>query len=77
MTIIIKNIHSFLGYLYEQDYEKAFFNYQLSVKYPNSNDHYKLGCFYENGKGVKQDYLKAIEHYKLAADLNNSCGYII
>ena len=36
-----------------------------------------LGVCYENGRGVKQNYTKAIEYYEKAANLGNSNAMII
>ncbi len=38
----------------------------------NAIAHYNLGYFYDSGKGISQDYQKALYHYKKAADLGNS-----
>lgn len=38
----------------------------------NASAYYNLGYFYNFGKGVEQDYQKALYYYKKAADLGNS-----
>ena len=54
-------------------------NYQEAIKYHrkaakkgNAKAMYYIGCFYEYGKGVKENRYKAIEWYEKAAELGES-----
>lgn len=38
----------------------------------NASAYYNLGYYYDEGKGISQDYQKALYYYKKAADLGNS-----
>ena len=54
------------------NYEKA---QQLLLQAAEQGDHraqHGAGVMYENGRGVKQDYAKAIEWYKKSASKGNS-----
>ena len=56
----------------EYYYSKAFhgFNYIETMK-PNNYIEYRIGKFYDSGKGVKQDYNEAANWYQKAADQNH------
>lgn len=53
----------------KEDYSNAI---QLANQIPdNSRAQFILGCLYQNGEGVQQDYHKALEWYTKSADNNN------
>lgn len=47
---------------------------QKTNKYLKGYSHYKLGYMYAYGEGVRQDFNKAREHYKVACDLKYGGG---
>ncbi len=48
-------------------YAWACFNQAIACSPGHADSHYRLGLLYHFGSGVRQDYLKAREHYKQAA----------
>ena len=63
------------------NYQEALKYHRKAAKKGNAKAMYYIGCFYDNGKGVKKDRNKAIEWYKKAAELDVSeamvrLGYI-
>lgn len=64
-----------LGFIYDtvdDDYLKAFANYQWAAEKGDAVGQYNLALIYENGKGQKVDYEKAKKLYIQAANL----GYV-
>lgn len=64
-----------------KDYEKALFWFNKGKKENYTPSIFSLAKMYAEGKGVKLDYLKAIELYTIAADANhvfsqNNLGFI-
>ncbi|WP_285653449.1 tetratricopeptide repeat protein, partial [Helicobacter ailurogastricus] len=51
----------------EKNYSKAVQYLQKAVEMGNSSAFYNLGSMYEHGKGLSQDYSKALEYYQKAA----------
>ena len=43
----------------------------MAAREKNKIAHYRLGVFYAIGKGVEQDYTKAVHHYTIAAELGH------
>lgn len=65
-----------LGYMYlygtngvEQNYDKAFYYYELAANQKDPIALNNLGSFYFNGIGTKRDIAKATEYFKKAAEL--------
>ena len=62
-----------------EDYKTA---YKLFLSLANKDDagaQYVLGCMFEEGEGVKQDYKKAIKWYRLAGykgDADAQCNTV-
>lgn len=57
-------------FYYENNFIKARFFYEISAQ-QNNYYSYVLGFLYENGIGIKQDLLKAVEYYALSSEKNN------
>lgn len=65
----------------ENNYDNISYD-QENIQKPNdtkegnadSESFNKIGILYKNGKGVKQDYLKAFEYFQKSAELGNSSG---
>lgn len=62
--------HYKLGLLYynEENYSKAFHHITLAAEQSEVHALNHLGVLYENGKGVEQDFSKALHYYSLAAE---------
>ena len=43
----------------------------ISIDKHDSDSYYFIGYMYEHGQGVAKNYGKALEHYKIAADLEH------
>ena len=54
------------AYFYTQSYQKVIDTYKIIYTNEFSSDYYYLGYLYEYGLGVKKDYSKALEIYKLS-----------
>ena len=52
-----------------QNYSKALTCYQKAAESGESHALVNLGMIYENGQGVEQDLLRAIQIYKKASEL--------
>ena len=51
----------------KKDFKCALSNFLKSAEKGDANAQYNIGLFYNNGKGVKQDYFKAFEWFMKAA----------
>ena len=74
------NVQSYVAFLYatgkdgvQQNYDKARYWYQRIINHNGADAkiighaNLRMGILYNSGKGVKLDYLKAMECYKVAA----------
>lgn len=62
------------SYFYVKDYNKVIETYKLIYAYNMSNDYFYLAQMYVNGFGVRQDYEKAMNIYKLSNSARNYLG---
>lgn len=68
-----------LGYMYQffkdysdDDYKKALFWYLKAAEQEYDVAEFNVGCFYETGKGIKQNFQKAFYWYLKAAEQDNA-----
>ena len=62
-------------YYYEkQDFDNARLGYEKAAKLGSDSALLQLGFMYDEGLGVDQDYIKAVEFYQQAALLGNASG---
>ena len=68
-----------LGYMYQffkdysdDDYKEALFWYLKAAEQEYDVAEFNVGCFYETGKGIKQNFQKAFYWYLKAAEQDNA-----
>jgi TPR repeat protein len=76
MTSSNKNYDLAMQYSRSQKHSLGFKYFELAAQEGHILAQNELGCMYQEGRGVKQDYAKAKKYFELAANEGNVLSQI-